>query len=661
MIDPSQLILLAVALWLLALLAALSGGMPRLSRGLLVSGILSGLAATLLALPAGITALVLPPAFGDGAAVHLILTPSALWLLLFGLIPAALACTLGSPAARGSGWQAGAALSLLGALGVFALQHVTAWLIAWELMSLGGALMILSECLGGAKTGRPVLFMLALLEIGTIALLAALLWLSHASGNLDFDAIPTTAAGLSHGIRLAIGCLLLAGFGAKLGLLPYYEWFPPAYGSGSGASGVLFSGVVLNAAFFGLSRALTHWLPADFALGAVVIMIGVVSAILAILYAFQEEDWRELLSLSSAENAALAVTALGAALLFKNEGHITLAALAWVTSLLHLAGHSLAKGALFLAADGVYRATGSYHIGQQGLLRNSPWWLGVGAIFAAMSLAAMPPQAGFVSEWYLFQTVFQGFHLHTLGGRLVLALTGAGLALTVAVAFATFTKVVGLGLQGDGGGSHKRISYPTAVACSLLGFAVLELAAGMPVWFSGLSQAVITNFHVAGGVRDLRDGWLLVPLTAKFAFISPGKLLVVGPLLALLPLSLLWLALRRIPPRHAAVWYGGLPREGKRVATTALTFSNALRTFYSFIYRPTLDVEHEHHSIEYFLQRLTFNHRVAPIFGPLLFRPLTDGVLRLAGWLRVFQSGSLNFYLAILGIVLIVTLLSVLF
>ena len=46
--------------------------------------------------------------------------------------------------------------------------------------------------------------------------------------------------------------LLLIGFGAKLGLLPFYEWFPGAYGAGSGATGALLSGVVLNAAFFAL-------------------------------------------------------------------------------------------------------------------------------------------------------------------------------------------------------------------------------------------------------------------------------------------------------------------------------------------------------------------------------------------------------------------------
>ena len=103
---------------------------------------------------------------------------------------------------------------------------------------------------------------------------------------------------------------------------------------------------------------------------------------------------------------------------------------------------------MFLTADGVFRSTGGYNIFHSDLLRRSSWVFGLGALFTAMSLAAMPPQAGFVSEWYVFQTVFQGFHLGTLGGRMAMALAGAGLALTAAVAFATFVKVFGIGLLG---------------------------------------------------------------------------------------------------------------------------------------------------------------------------------------------------------------------
>lgn len=166
-----------------------------------------------------------------------------------------------------------------------------------------------------------MLFMLGLLEAGSVALLLAFLLLSGEADGFGFAPFGTAAATFSPGVQFILGVLLLLGFGAKLGLLPFYEWFPGAYGAGSGASGVILSGIVLNAAFFGLSRGLLEWLPPDsravFYLSVVVIAVGVISAILAIFYAFQEDDWRELLSFSTAENAAIAVTALGVALLFR--------------------------------------------------------------------------------------------------------------------------------------------------------------------------------------------------------------------------------------------------------------------------------------------------------------------------------------------------------
>ena len=94
----------------------------------------------------------------------------------------------------------------------------------------------------------------------------------------------------------------------------------------------------------------------------------------------------------------------------------------------------------------------------------------------------MPPTAGFVSEWFVFQTVFQGFHLPYLPGRLTLALTGAGLALTAAVAFATFVKVVGLGVLSRSRARAAPIGRPYVGSVGLLGLLVLALAAGMPLW-----------------------------------------------------------------------------------------------------------------------------------------------------------------------------------
>jgi NADH:ubiquinone oxidoreductase subunit 5 (subunit L)/multisubunit Na+/H+ antiporter MnhA subunit len=395
--------------------------------------------------------------------------------------------------------------------------------------------------------------------------------------------------------------------------------------------------------------------------------VAVVSAILTALYAFQQEGWRELLALSSAENGSIAVCLLGAAVMFRQEGLSDLASLAWTVALLHLAAHALAKSTLFLCADGVYHSCGDYRLVQRGVLRHAPWAFGLGAVFAAMSLAAMPPQAGFVSEWYLFQTFFQGFHLASLAGRLTAALAGAGLALTVAIAFATYVKAIGIGLLG-GERPDRRVPLGNALAVGLLGFCVLLLAVGMPLWLRALQPAVAALFGTAAVAR-MHVGPLLVPATGApirlngtFAFISPSLLVVAMPLLALFPLALLLTGLRR-GRRAAPVWYGGRDQAPHHAATTALTFSNALRVFYSFVYRPTAmterDLADEAPGRPYFVRRLAFSHAVAPLFGPYLFAPLERVTVGAAMRLRVVQSGSLNRYLALIGALLVVILVTV--
>jgi hydrogenase-4 component B len=650
------LIFISLVLWVGAALLAISGRWSALGRVLLATGALSGLIAAIVSLPDPTETIVLPLRLA-GESIAFRLEPEAMWLFGFGLTPALFACALGSPSHVGrGGWNFGAALSLLGALGVFGLQNGAALLVAWEAMSLGGAIMILSERLDSAR-GSTVLFMLALLEVGAVALILAVVLLGLGTSSLDLASFVGGGGALTSPMQLGLGLLILVGFGAKLGLLPFYEWFPGAYGSGSGASGAILSGVVLNAAFFGLSRGLIEWLPqtpegAFPLLAMIVVMVGTVSAILTILYAFQEDDWRRLLSFSSAENASIAVAALGAAMLFRSYGLQELAGLAWTVSLLHLAGHALSKGSLFLTADGLRRAAGSYAITASGA--GNYWLFGIGALLGAMSLSAMPPTAGFVSEWFVFQTVFQGFHLPNLAGRLVLALAGAGLALTAAVAFATFVKAIGIGALGRDADHNAPISKSYSGTVGFLGLAVLLLGVGMPLWLTALDVATTRHFGAAVA-RQMHVGPLLVPLTAKFAFISPSLLIIVMPLLALMPVGLI-LVSGRYRSRRSPVWYGGLSPDPACAATTALAFSNAMRTFYSFVYRPTAVTEREADAQGYFVRKLTFEHDVAPIFGPLLFQPAVRSINAIAGKLRLLQSGHLNFYLGLIGLLLVLVL-----
>ncbi|SDC93683.1 proton-conducting transporter transmembrane domain-containing protein [Paraburkholderia lycopersici] len=651
---------LAAATWILAACLAPPHACRGAARALLGLGCALGIVACLTALPDGTPVRSLPVELA-GQPVAFGMEPAGLWLMGFGLVPAAFACWLGSPLSGRSGrWHAGAAFSLLGALGVFGLQDGAALLAAWESMSLGGALMLMGER-AAEREGRPVMLMLALLEVGAVALMFAVVLLGEAAGEIRFASFAAHAASSGNLVSWLAGIAFLIGFGAKLGLLPFYEWFPRAYASGSGATGALFSGVVLNAAYFALSRAWNGWLDVSaqsgtaFGLGVIAIALGVASAILAVLFAFQQDDWRALLSYSSAENASVAVVMLGVTQLFRASQLGDLAGLAWTVALLHLAGHALAKGALFLAADGVFAACGSYDIVPRGWLRRSGFLLGVGAVFSVMSLASVPPQAGFVSEWYVFQTVFQGFHLTSFIGRLVLVLAGAGLALAAAVALATFVKLFGLGLQGLPDVEVTRpVPRASATAVGVLGLCVLAVAVGAPLWLNALARGAQALFHV-DIPRAMVAGWLLVPLTDKFAFISPSKLILAMPLLALLPLALLWLTSKRAV-RRVPVWFGGMTAHERDAMTTALTFSNAMRTFYSFVYQPTISATREHEQREYFVKRLVFSSGVTDLFERHLFEPAIRFVNVCAQRLRALQSGNLNFYLALIGALLVAIL-----
>jgi formate hydrogenlyase subunit 3/multisubunit Na+/H+ antiporter MnhD subunit len=658
----NSVISVGCALCLLAAILTLARRSTVSARACLVIGCAAIIVAVVAILPQATPSVDLP--FGlPTTPTSFRLDPTALWLLGFGLLAAGVAAWVGTPSEHKRQWTFGLAMSLIGATGVFGVQDAVSFLVAWEIMSLGGALMILGERLS-RDDGRGTLFMLALLEVGTVAVLIAFLLLASAAQSISFADFATAAAQMPLGEQLAIGLLLLIGFGAKIGLLPFYEWFPSAYGAGSGATGAVLSGVVLNAAYFGLGRGLLQWLPATADMpvsyaGIFVVAVAVASAILTALYAFQQDSWRELLSFSSAENGAVAVAMLGVAMMFRQDGLNDLAGLAFVVGLVHLAGHTLGKGALFLAADTVYRHSHRYELVQNGVLGRLPLLAGLGALFAAMSLSAMPPMAGFASEWFVFQTVFQGFDLANLASRLVMVLAGAGLALTAAIALATFVKVYGIGLLGGTRGAapsaQKVGGSVTAVA--VLGVMVLILGVGMPVWLQALGMAVTANTGTNAAAL-MHEGWLLVPLTSKFAFISPSALVIALPLLALLPIGLLLVT--RKPLRQAPVWYGGQSPDTRRTATTALAFSNALRTFYSFVYRPTeqtgRETAQEGNGHPYFIRRLTFSHDVAPVFGPHLFAPIERLVLAIAGRFRSLQSGHLNIYLAIIGGLLVIIL-----
>ncbi|HEX3992659.1 MAG TPA: hydrogenase 4 subunit B, partial [Acetobacteraceae bacterium] len=138
------LVLLVSALFILALAASLIPWRAGVARVLLACGATAGVILCCIALPSRPLSFSLP--FGpDMGGTHFWLDANASWLLGFGFAAAVLVFVAGPSTVSPRGWCFGAAMSLLGAYGVAGLQDGMSFLVAYEVMSLGGAVMIMAD------------------------------------------------------------------------------------------------------------------------------------------------------------------------------------------------------------------------------------------------------------------------------------------------------------------------------------------------------------------------------------------------------------------------------------------------------------------------------------------------------------------------------------
>jgi hypothetical protein len=188
-------------------------------------------------------------------------------------------------------------------------------------------------------------------------------------------------------------------------------------------------------------------------------VLGAVTALLGIAHAAVQNRLSRVIAYSSIENTGLIVTGFGIALTGAAVGDRRLIAAGLLAATLQIVAHTVAKSLLFTSAAALEAAVGSDDL--EALRRRNPPgsdppgsnplgraprtpWSGFGLAIGSLTLAGLPPTAGFVSEWFLLESLMQQFRVPGLGYRLVLALAGAAVALTAGFAGVTFVRIVGL-------------------------------------------------------------------------------------------------------------------------------------------------------------------------------------------------------------------------
>jgi hydrogenase-4 component B len=524
------------------------------------------------------------------------------------------------------------------------------FMIAWELMSVSSYFLVAYEHEQAANRRAAFLYLL-MAEAGALFIILAFGVLAGFSDGFTFSAIrDATLDPLWTSIAFT---LALIGFGMKAGIMPLHAWLPEAHPVAPSHISALMSGVMLKVAVYGLIRFSFDLLgELRWEWGILVLILGSASAVLGVLYALMQNNLKRLLAYSSVENIGIIFMGLGLSMVFYSTGHPQLGALGLVAALYHTLNHALFKSLLFLSAGTILHQTHEGDCERMGGLIHCMPKTAVIFLIGCLSLAALPPFNGFVSEWLTFQTALQALVLQSGVLRSFVPVTAAMLALTGGLAAACFVKVYGIVFLGQPRSRNVRQAHETpskamlagpgflALLCLLFGVLpapMVRLLATIPLQLTGHS---LPAAHASSWL------WLtpVSPQTASYA--APLVLLAIVVAWAV-SFEVLHPRGKDVSVRKGEPWDCGFGGLTPRMQYTGTAFAMPFRRLFaqSFDIQEKLethppDIENKRP------QRLVYQLQVGDLFWRWLYEPIGNAIWRLSRQVARIQTGHIRTYLS---------------
>lgn len=548
-------------------------------------------------------------------------------------------------------------LALLASLAVLIAGNVVAFLVAWESMALLCYLVILRHH-DRVGVARGAFLFIALSEVGFVMIVLAFAILASQTGSLELGTIAARAGHIHAGWRSAAYVLALCGFGFKAGLVPFHIWLPAAHPVAPADGSAFLSGLIIKLGIYGIALFGFTLLPRGPAWWGLVTMgFGAISAVLGILYALMERDFKRFLAFSSIENVGIIVTALGAGMTFTAYGQRAIGAFLLIVALYHTVNHGTYKTLLFLEAGVIEHATGTRDLDRLGgLIRRLPR-TAVICLIGTIAIAALPPLNGFVSEWMLFQGLFQGFRIssHLVGILIVIA--GALIALTGGLAINAFARAYGipfLGMPRSGPAAKANEARQPLAGPALLAGACAFLGVGAPLVLTALDRVTRATAGIDIHAKLIVPQLGVIPAHTEFSEFSPTYLAVFLLAISAVPILIFLAGRPRARSRRPPVWDGGILSFKPRMQYTATTHANPVRVTFEPLYRPSVHVERASDDPAGRSGPVHYRFQVTPIFERYLYRPVTRLAETLANLARPIQSGDVNLYLFYLFVVVVI-------
>lgn len=290
-------------------------------------------------------------------------------------------------------------LILLSTIGMVLVAYSTDLVmlfVAWELMSIPTYVLVgfmkknpssneaaLKYFLFGALSSAIIVYGISLsygltgsTNIGEVI---------HGYSTLDPSLLPLAL--------LSVG-MFIAGFGFKMGLVPFHQWLPDTYEGAPPTITTLLAAGTKKAGFAATIRIVVlgmvvlnlDW---TLALGIIAVMTMTIGNIAAIM----QKNLARMLAYSSIAHAGYILIGLAVA---------PYSPLGLQGSLYQILNHAVMKGAAFIAVAGIVTTLAVTHIDKlKGLGRRMPI-TSLGLVISLFALAGVPPLAGFWSKIMLF-------------------------------------------------------------------------------------------------------------------------------------------------------------------------------------------------------------------------------------------------------------------
>ncbi len=391
------------------------------------------------------------------------------------------------------------ALLVFATLGMMILAAATdllALFLGLETMSLAVYVLVGGRrgSLRGTEAGLKYLLLGA---FASAFLLFGLALLYGFAGATDYATIAGAVAAPAHDrvLLLAALGLILVGFGFKIALVPFHMWTPDVYdGAASYVTGYMATGVkaaafaaLLRFVWLALPPLAGFWFPLLAALAVLTMTLGN-------LVALAQDGLKRMLAWSSIAHAGylmLGVLALLAPARGGEAGRFVaaLAPAAGGAVLFYLVAYALMN----LGAFGIVSLLGRSQdeeadriAGYAGLSRRQP--LEAAALAVCMlSLAGIPPTAGFMGKFYIFSAVVKA-------GLVPLAVWGVINSL-LSVYFYLRVIVVMYMQSPEGEEIHDGRSWESLFAAGMIALLLLFLG----VWPGGLQRLAEATFRTLAG------------------------------------------------------------------------------------------------------------------------------------------------------------------